>query len=278
MGGANRTNMIFTRIATTVFFFALLAVSLASDSVAGPEDLVVPESVSQAGSSSLQTQLTQQPAYSHVGCFHDDHDRALPTLATKEFGYHGACTGSYARHRHCTVRGIQACYQYAKDHGFKVFALQDNGTKCWTGQDADKTYSKYGRAYSGRPYCPGSRSRFCCQGNGKGGAWNRRPRETLVNDVYRVGELTDQEKKDKETMADMLKAEKEVKKLQEPIPQLERQKSKMEKIEKVIKLGKEASAKLHGLKNDIEERGQKIEQVKKGLNLVSPEERKAGRS
>ena len=59
---------------------------------------------------------------------------------------------------------IAKCEQYARRHGYRVFAIQYGG-ECFTAGNAHQTYRKYGRAGNCR--------------NGKGGGW--------AQNVYTVG-------------------------------------------------------------------------------------------
>jgi len=61
---------------------------------------------------------------------------------------------------------VEKCAQYARDHHYSVFAVQ-NGGECFTGPNAHATYNKYGHAKN-------------CD-HGKGGGW--------ANDVYNFGGL-----------------------------------------------------------------------------------------
>ena len=72
--------------------------------------------------------------YTHLGCWKDEGDRAIPQLD----GSDPRITGSY------TTRddAINKCYEVAKEKGMVIFALQDNG---WCAGDFNTDgYQKYG--------------------------------------------------------------------------------------------------------------------------------------
>ena len=65
---------------------------------------------------------------------------------------------------------IEGCYNFAIEHGFSVFAVQ-NDNECFTAADAAETYQQYGRGslcYNGKgaPYLQNV-YHVTCQGNVK---------------------------------------------------------------------------------------------------------------
>jgi len=97
----------------------------------------------------VQRSLTDQYAYSSLGCWYDhNHDTGIPRI------------DSWREE----ADAIDRCFQYAVAHGFPAFAVQDRGT-CRTGPNIMDQYDTMGPATN------------CA--NGRGGAW--------ANDVYRIG-------------------------------------------------------------------------------------------
>ncbi|XP_035690560.1 uncharacterized protein LOC118425668 [Branchiostoma floridae] len=94
--------------------------------------------------------------YSHLGCWTDSTQRAIPTLE----GSDPRLDGAYLARQNA----VEKCYQVAKSRGFTVFALQNDGW-CAGSSDADR-YRMYGASNH-------------CFGNGKGGPH--------ANDVYMIG-------------------------------------------------------------------------------------------
>jgi len=79
--------------------------------------------------------------YGHLGCYKDTPywwdslKRSIPSIE----GKYPKVTGDYRTRKD----PIGKCADTAKELGYKVFALQ-NGGQCFTSEDAEKSYSKYG--------------------------------------------------------------------------------------------------------------------------------------
>ena len=96
--------------------------------------------------------------FTHVGCWRDTRNRAVPTLEGKD----KTLIGRYSSR----ANAIQLCFKAAVARRFKVFALQAGG---WCAGSADaRGYKKYGKANN-------------CKA-GKGGGW--------ANDVYVIGKMS----------------------------------------------------------------------------------------
>merc|ERR1711998_197133 len=84
-----------------------------------------------------ETQLTQETVgRTSLGCWRDRRHRAISS-----YRFRGS---------------VDKCARYAAKHKWSVFAIEF-GTRCYTGPNAAKTYSRYGRARNCR--------------HGRGGAW-----------------------------------------------------------------------------------------------------------
>ena len=119
--------------------FALISFSLM---IFKPEDSVVAE-------------------YHSLGCWSDTNDWRNPIMRAMEVleGLHPSLNDDYKKRED----PITKCAGAAKAYGYKVFAIQ-NGGQCFSGSDAEKSYTTYG---------PSTRCRF-----GVGGA--------VSNDVYKI--------------------------------------------------------------------------------------------
>ena len=93
-------------------------------------------------------------AYTHLGCWKDTGNRAVPQMD----GSDPRIRGAYQRR----ANAINKCYQVARERKMVLFAIQHGG---WCAAAPNfKGYQKYGRSNKCR--------------NGKGGPW--------ANDVYRI--------------------------------------------------------------------------------------------
>ena len=93
-------------------------------------------------------------AYTHLGCWKDTGNRAVPQMD----GSDPRIRGAYQRR----ANAINKCYQVARERKMVLFAIQHGG---WCAAAPNfKGYQKYGRANKCR--------------KGKGGPW--------ANDVYRI--------------------------------------------------------------------------------------------
>ena len=98
--------------------------------------------------------IATREAYTSIGCYKDQNNRAIPTNE----GSSPILDGAYSARQDA----IKKCYTVAKAKGDKIFALQDGG---WCASAPDEnSYNKYGAATN-------------CS-NGLGGGW--------ANDVYRI--------------------------------------------------------------------------------------------
>ena len=98
-----------------------------------------------------------------LGCWEDWPVRTIPSLEGTDPRLDGMSGNGFYAPYMARTDPIKKCYKVAKDHGYKVFAVQDSG-QCRSSATAGDTYRKNGPSTQ-------------CIG-GEGYAW--------ANDVYEI--------------------------------------------------------------------------------------------
>ncbi|XP_068680124.1 uncharacterized protein [Montipora foliosa] len=100
-------------------------------------------------------------AFKSIGCWSDSSVRAMESME----GKHKLLQDVDYKSR---VNALMKCAEAAADSNFVIFALQ-NGGQCFSGQNAERTFRKYGESTS------------CC-GDGEGGPWSNEVYSFIRND------------------------------------------------------------------------------------------------